>query len=326
MEIIERVIFNNLVRQQSVMLPKVGVLMVYKEAGRFDAQARRVIAPRLRVEFITETPDGYPTIIDLMMREGAQRQEDVKTLYEHWVENNCKKSDKGIKIGEVGYARLVENNSYAFEASPELQELLNPLDNYSIELQPVKSQPKEEQPRSTTTAPKPSKKRKSQNVAIVLILLALLGGWIAFDQEIFSGGEQQTKQAPQPQTQSEKQTPQQKAHDEKQQSVDTVAVSKSDSLPQAKADSTAAKPAEKIENKGRFCIIGGLYSVEANADKLIEDLGENGKYAEKLPARNNRMYVSIRRFETRAEAERFINQNHRKHPDYWILEIQNNQQ
>lgn len=326
MEIIERVIFNNLVRQQSVMLPKVGVLMVYKEAGRFDAQARRVIAPRLRVEFITETPEGYPTIIDLMMREGAQRQEDVTTLYEHWVENNCSKTDKGIKIGEVGFARSVENNSYAFEASPELQELLNPLDNYSIELQPVKSQPKEEQPQSATTTPKPSKKRKSQNVVIILIVLALLGGWIAFDQDIFSGEEPQTKQTSQQQPQSERQTQPQEVQPQKQQTADTVAVSKSDSLPQSKADTTAAKPTEKVENKGRFCIIGGLYSIEANADKLIEELGENGKYAEKLPARNNRMYVSVRRFETRAEAERFLNQNHKKHPDYWILETRNNQQ
>ncbi len=312
MEIIERVIFNNLVRQQSVMLPKVGVLMVYKEAGRFDAQARRVIAPRLRVEFITETPEGYPTIIDLMMREGAQRQEDVTTLYEHWVENNCSKTDKGIKIGEVGFARSVENNSYAFEASPELQELLNPLDNYSIELQPVKSQPKEEQPQSATTAPKPSKKRKSQNVVIILIVLALLGGWIAFDQDIFSGNKQ-PKPQPKPQIQNQQQP-------QKQQTADTVAVAKKDTLSQTAVDTTTTKPAEKVENKGRFCIIGGLYSIEANADKLIEELGENGKYAEKLPARNNRMYVSVRRFETRAEAERFLNQNHKKHPDYWILE------
>ena len=326
MEIIERVIFNNLVRQQSVMLPQVGVLMVYKEAGRFDAQARRVIAPRLRVEFITETPEGYPTIIDLMMREGAQRQEDVKTLYEHWVENNCQKSDKGIKIGEVGFARLVENNSYAFEASPELQELLNPLDNYSIELQPVNNQKKEVQTQNATAEQKPSKKRKSQNVIIILIIIALLGGWIAFDQEIFSGSKQQTEQTPQPQAPTEKQTQPQEAQPEKQEAADTVSVSKSDSLPQPKVDTVAAKPTEKIENKGNFYIIGGLYSIEANADKLIEDLGENGKYAEKLPARNNRMYVSIRRFETRAEAERFINQNHRKHPDYWILEIRNNQQ
>ena len=318
MEIIERVIFNNLVRQQSVMLPKVGVLMVYKEAGRFDAQARRVIAPRLRVEFITETPEGYPTIIDLMMREGAQRQEDVKTLYEHWVENNCKKSDKGIKIGEVGFARSVENNSYAFEASPELQELLNPLDNYSIELQPVKVQPKEEQPKNATTAPKPSKKRKSQNVVIILIVLALLGGWIAFDQDIFSG-DKQPKPQPKPQIQNQQQP-------QKQQAADTVAVAKKDTLSQTAVDTTTTKPTEKVENKGRFCIIGGLYSIEANADKLIEELGENGKYAEKLPARNNRMYVSVRRFETRAEAERFLNQNHKKHPDYWILETRNNQQ
>ena len=318
MEIIERVIFNNLVRQQSVMLPKVGVLMVYKEAGRFDAQARRVIAPRLRVEFITETPEGYPTIIDLMMREGAQRQEDVTTLYEHWVENNCSKTDKGIKIGEVGFARSVENNSYAFEASPELQELLNPLDNYSIELQPVKSQPKEEHPQSATTAPKPSKKRKSQNVVIILIVLALLGGWIAFDQDIFSG-EEQPKPQPKPQIQNQQQP-------QKQQAADTVAVAKKDTLSQTAVDTTTTKPTEKVENKGRFCIIGGLYSIEANADKLIEELGENGKYAEKLPARNNRMYVSVRRFETRAEAERFLNQNHKKHPDYWILETRNNQQ
>lgn len=316
MEIIERVIFNNLVRQQSVMLPKVGVLMVYKEAGRFDAQARRVIAPRLRVEFITETPEGYPTIIDLMMREGAQRQEDVTTLYEHWVENNCSKTDKGIKIGEVGFARSVENNSYAFEASPELQELLNPLDNYSIELQPVKSQPKEEHPQSATTAHKPSKKRKSQNVVIILIVLALLGGWIAFDQDIFSGDKQPQ---PQPQIQNQQQP-------QKQQAADTVAVAKKDTLSQTAVDTTTTKPTEKVENKGRFCIIGGLYSIEANADKLIEELGENGKYAEKLPARNNRMYVSVRRFETRAEAERFLNQNHKKHPDYWILETRNNQQ
>ena len=318
MEIIERVIFNNLVRQQSVMLPKVGVLMVYKEAGRFDAQARRVIAPRLRVEFITETPEGYPTIIDLMMREGAQRQEDVTTLYEHWVENNCSKTDKGIKIGEVGFARSVENNSYAFEASPELQELLNPLDNYSIELQPVKSQPKEEHPQSATTAPKPSKKRKSQNVVIILIVLALLGGWIAFDQDIFSG-DKQPKPQPKPQIQNQQQP-------QKQQAADTVAVAKKDTLSQTAVDTTTTKPTEKVENKGRFCIIGGLYSIEANADKLIEELGENGKYAEKLPARNNRMYVSVRRFETRAEAERFLNQNHKKHPDYWILETRNNQQ
>ena len=316
MEIIERVIFNNLVRQQSVMLPKVGVLMVYKEAGRFDAQARRVIAPRLRVEFITETPEGYPTIIDLMMREGAQRQEDVTTLYGHWVENNCSKTDKGIKIGEVGFARSVENNSYAFEASAELQELLNPLDNYSIELQPVKSQPKEEHPQSATTAPKPSKKRKSQNVVIILIVLALLGGWIAFDQDIFSGDKQPQ---PQPQIQNQQQP-------QKQQAADTVAVAKKDTLSQTAVDTTTTKPTEKVENKGRFCIIGGLYSIEANADKLIEELGENGKYAEKLPARNNRMYVSVRRFETRAEAERFLNQNHKKHPDYWILETRNNQQ
>ena len=318
MEIIERVIFNNLVRQQSVMLPKVGVLMVYKEAGRFDAQTRRVIAPRLRVEFITETPEGYPTIIDLMMREGAQRQEDVTTLYEHWVENNCSKTDKGIKIGEVGFARSVENNSYAFEASPELQELLNPLDNYSIELQPVKSQPKEEQPKNATTTPKPSKKRKSQNVVIILIVLALLGGWIAFDQDIFSG-DKQPKPQPKPQIQNQQQP-------QKQQAADTVAVAKKDTLSQTAVDTTTTKPTEKVENKGRFCIIGGLYSIEANADKLIEELGENGKYAEKLPARNNRMYVSVRRFETRAEAERFLNQNHKKHPDYWILETRNNQQ
>ena len=318
MEIIERVIFNNLVRQQSVMLPKVGVLMVYKEAGRFDAQARRVIAPRLRVEFITETPEGYPTIIDLMMREGAQRQEDLTTLYEHWVENNCSKTDKGIKIGEVGFARSVENNSYAFEASPELQELLNPLDNYSIELQPVKVQTKEEQPQSATTAPKPSKKRKSQNVVIILIVLALLGGWIAFDQDIFSG-EEQPKPQPKPQIQNQQQP-------QKQQAADTVAVAKKDTLSQTAVDTTTTKPTEKVENKGRFCIIGGLYSIEANADKLIEELGENGKYAEKLPARKNRMYVSVRRFETRDEAERFLNQNHKKHPDYWILETRNNQQ
>ena len=314
MEIIERVIFNNLVRQQSVMLPKVGVLMVYKEAGRFDAQARRVIAPRLRVEFITETPEGYPTIIDLMMREGAQRQEDVKTLYEHWVENNCSKTDKGIKIGEVGFARLIENNSYAFEASPELQELLNPLDNYSIEVQPVDKTTQVEQPKTPEPKQKSDKNRKSQNVIIVLIVLALLGGWIAFDRDIFSSDK---KPQPQPQVQNQQQSHKQ---------PDSVAVAKKDSLPQVKADTTAAKPAAKVENKGRFCIIGGLYSVEANADKLIEELGENKKYAEKLPARNNRMYVSVRRFETRAEAERFLNQNRKEHPDYWILETRNNQQ
>ena len=107
---------------------------------------------------------------------------------------------------------------------------------------------------------------------------------------------------------------------------DTVAVAKKDTLSQTAVDTTTTKPAKKVENKGRFCIIGGLYSVEANADKLIEELGENGKYAEKLPARNNRMYVSVRRFETRAEAERFLNQNRKEHPDYWILETRNNQQ
>jgi hypothetical protein len=83
-----------------------------------------------------------------------------------------------------------------------LQELLNPLDNYSIELQPVKEQPKEEHPQNATTAPKPSKKRKSQNVVIILIVLALLGGWIAFDQGIFSSDNQPQPQ-PQPQVQNQ---------------------------------------------------------------------------------------------------------------------------
>ena len=313
MEIIERVIFNNLLRQQSIVLPKVGTLMVYREVGRFDAQTRRVIAPRSRVEFIGETPENYSTIIDLMLQEGAQRQDDVKSLYEHWVAENCSKSDVGIKIGEVGFARRTAENSFEFEPSKELRDILNPLENYSIEVPLVEKTATKVDIHPQNAKKKPN--RKWQNILIIAFMVLVLVLWFCFDRNIFLEKENPMPQSVQQTVQKPK--AQVKIQDSVRTEVDTAKVNTVAKVEKPKS--------EEIKNVGRFCIIAGLYSVEANADIKIESLGEDKKYAEKLPARKNRMYVSVRRFETRQEAEKFLNQNHKAHPDYWILEIKNKQ-
>ena len=317
MEIIERVIFNNLVRQQSVLLPRVGMLIVHKESGRFDAQTRRVIAPKLSVEFESDMPEGYPTIINLMMQEGAQRLEDVKSLYEYWVTENCQKSDAGIKIGDVGFARLTSENRYTFEPSKELQDILNPLDNYAIELQAVAKPIAETTDKQPQKTKKKQQTRKWQNIVIIAVAVVALVVWYCFDRYVFSGQDNLTQQSVSQNIQQS--VPNKPIKPQQTESQDTIKTK-----PDTVKKSEPVK--EDIKNSGRFCIIAGLYSIEANADHLIETLGDNKKYAEKLPARNGRIYVSVRRFETRQEAETFLNKNRKEHPDYWILETRSNKQ
>lgn len=103
------------------------------------------------------------------------------------------------------------------------------------------------------------------------------------------------------------------------------------------ADSVAVAPTDSVESlpkevqptpsvaavKGKFLIIGGLFSEPANADRFVTDLGANSVYAEQIKRPSGNILVSVRGFDTRAQAEEYLSALREKSKaakDYWIHE------
>lgn len=91
------------------------------------------------------------------------------------------------------------------------------------------------------------------------------------------------------------------------------------------APTQSTKPVQSPQNvtKGKFLIIGGLFSEPANADRFIAALGADSVYAEPIKRPSGNILVSVRSFDTRAQAEEYLLQLRAKNKatkDYWIHE------
>jgi len=94
----------------------------------------------------------------------------------------------------------------------------------------------------------------------------------------------------------------------------------------AEAESTAvAKTTKRSKgsspNAGTYYVIGGCFSVPANADNFLRRLEEKGYEAELLvnPKKSNLLHVSFGSFLSRSEAESMLSRISAEHPGAWIL-------
>lgn len=307
MGIVETLIFNALAGRHTALLPGVGCLWVERVPA--TAKGNRLTPPRNAVRFGTREREEAESVVAMLAGAGVQEPEKA---YESWQE--ALPSERTFAIEGVGELRAGH-----FTPSAELDALLNP----SAAVKPMKLR---------------RRKRRTWPWVVLPVVLLLAGGaWFVLMCEegrewkeclvsrfcVNTGRNGADDKAVQPVENN--------VHP-----VDEAAAVAVDSLPVADtgADSAVASTSEEPaatttaatagEGGVRYVVVGGVFSVMANADKYVAQMRR--KYPdlayeyEKIPYKGGTIMValSISSDMERAQAEMRTISRATSNRDMWI--------
>ncbi len=294
MDRISVLIFNTLSARQGLSLPGIGDLHVETEPAVME-QAGVVTPPKYRVVLADENSKGLPSVVKLVATVQGTDEEQAKEQYTEWLAAAC--TEEGVVIPSVGKVQ-----DGVFVVASDLERALNP----------------------GVVSPVYLPDNVGVKRVVTWIVLAIVVGvglsvvlilWIESRSQIQGVNRMLPEEVPAVVDTTSAM----------QQSVvnDTVAdiLSATPVRPVA-ADSVSKAPKPAAPSvQGKYKVIVGTYSTEANADKFIASAKQKNDtlHYEKLPRPNGRIMVVAYASDSEQEAQRMLRTLNEIFPGSWIL-------
>lgn len=268
MQSIENIIFAELAGRREVVLPGIGTLRVERVAATRNGRA--VTAPRNVVNFSSKEREGAVSLVGLLAAAGVP---DAESVYARWVE--AQPAAGTVVVEGVGTLRAKN-----FRPSPELEAVLNP---------------------GRTDAPVRLRRRCRRlglwiPLGIIVLLACLVAGMYAVYgpdgmasiqsriAEFVCGGEGEAKRP--------EQAPEVVAPE-----APEDAPLPADSIPGGVGEEPAVKEEAAAPAGARYVVVGGVFSVDENAEKYIARMKR--KYPDleseypKMPYKGGKIMVGL---------------------------------
>lgn len=313
MNSVESIIFNALASRRTLWLPEVGTLGVVLQPARTEGKGR-LMPPFNKVEFSTKDAANAVSVVALMEQKGIA---DADNVYRKWLDGARK--GKNIAIDGVG-----ELKAGFFTPSPQLDALLNPaLESVSL---------------------KAGDKWKDVLVLVIVFAILLGGAGYWWWKTQYVGGTDVDNQIAATQQSQGVSGADNAGGSEAVTGATLPEAAAPDSIPQA-ADTTQAGNVEEspeilpaVENRPketssqqtagsanaspRYYIVGGVFSVDENAEKYIDKMRKRFPDVgyEKVAFPGGKVMVSFFSSSDSAEANRMRKQLGRQmnNGDLWI--------
>lgn len=298
---VEKLIYNVLVAREAVNLPEVGSLRVEMQAAKFLSKDKLRI-PIVRIIFSSQPLEGASSIIELISSYGQMDSDEALAYYKKWL--NASSNNGEIQIEGVG---TIKNNF--FYPSSEMNAILA-LDNGNI----IKIKPR----------------AKSLKAVFIILFLVILSGVAYY---YFSSQAAVQKQAPYTQLtpiqQTKKtpsdQTPKTKSSEDQMVKIETESgETKELNFEQVvnELDAGLKSRAEKepepksASSKGKYCVVAGVFSKEANANKFAL----SGDGYEIIQTGSSRFLVSVYNSDSEDNAISYRDNIQNMYPGAWVYE------
>lgn len=292
MDRISILIFNTLSARQGLSLPGIGDLYVETMPAVME-EAGVVTPPKYRVMLAGEGSMNLTSIVKLVATVQGMDEEQAKEQYTEWLAEAC--TEEGVVIASVGKIQ-----DGVFVVASDLDRALNPGVSSPVYL---------------------SGKVAAKRVILWIVSAIIVGVGLSVVLIVWIESRSQIQVADR--MLEEVVTVVDTAKVVKQSPVnDTVADTLSAlSAAPAAADTVqkATKPAASVQ--GKYKVIVGTYSTEANADKFIASAKKknNTLHYEKLPRPNGRVMVAAYASDSEQDALRMMRELNGTFPDAWIL-------
>ncbi len=299
---IDKLIFDKLAAGQGINLPDIGALFVERDPAKFISRSE-IRPPQNRVFFSGKRGNDFESVIDLIMAaDNVKRPEATKT-YKEWLKQA--KEGKGlIELPKVG----VLKNDF-FYPSALLHDALNPAGEEPVVL----------------------KSKGGRSKAWLIIILSLLSAAVITLFVLLAlNGTICIKSCPVTTEQTESNVDTDDATD-----VNTTAAvitadagkSAEDAIQAgleqyAQSASTAAATTDKAPAEITYHVVAGVFSNEANADKLIanDELMIGSSSYVKMPYKDNMTMVTVFSSKSKVAAYNRHIQLFCLNPDLWVYE------
>ena len=294
MDRISVLIFNTLSARQGISLPGIGDLYVETEPAVME-QAGVVTPPKYHVVLAEEGSKGSTPVVKLIATVQGMDEEQAKEQYTEWLAGAC--TEEGVVIPSVGKVR-----NGVFAVASDLEKALNPGISSPVYL-----------PDNVGI------KRVITWVVMAIIvgvgLSVVLILWIESRSQIQVADRMLSEEVPAAVVDTAK-TVQQSAVN------DTIADTSSVASVQPVASDTVHKTQAPVSTKqGKYKVIVGTYSTDANAEKFIASAKKKNDtlHYEKLPRPNGRLMVVAYSSDSEQEAQRMLKTLNEIFPGAWML-------
>ncbi len=290
-------IFNALVRHQSVYLPEIGSLEVVCDPPRM--QKRRVLTPpRNRVTF-NPHPAPYATnILTLIESSSGKKEEKCLEIYDRWFSET--QQGEGWILPSVG--NIHEGVFYPTE---ELNRIMNPAGSTSRTLRP----------RSRMTG-----WWIGSGVALLLIAAA---AWIIYAEPF---GTSAPATAPAPVAEATAPAAVDTTTQVATSPTATTATATTSTAPKATTTTTSPTSSStqgisKMSRKAGYYAVIGVYSTQQNAERFVAECRKKAPSMHYLSftMNNGKIVVFLKHATNRTELERYCREVRPTFPEIWIL-------
>lgn len=289
MRSIEKIIFNTLASRQSIGLPDVGALSVSHIAAEYVGD--EVKGPISTVIFSEEWPEGTVSIVEQIAELGVER-EVAQHNYENWL--GRANSDSGLFIKGVGVLKAGK-----FYMTKSLDRSLNPLHEDSV-------------PAERPKAGGLSRQEKTWVALIVGFVIILAAGWGFWYYFGMDGKVRNRHHEPVKISKVDESRDVKGAVDGEYDAVDDIegvegateaSGERGAAVEEGRKPSPRSTPVTARGGKENFYVVGGVFSVPANADNYIELVKKAypGAKTKKMKYKGNIM-VTLYGAETEREA------------------------
>lgn len=293
MDRISILIFNTLSARQGLSLPGIGDLYVETMPAVME-EAGVVTPPKYRVMLAGEGSMNLTSIVKLIATVQGMDEEQAKEQYTGWLAEAC--TEEGVVIASVGKIQ-----DGVFVVASDLDRALNPGVSSPVYL---------------------SGKVAAKRVILWIVSAIIVGIGLSVVLIVWI------------ESRSQIQVADRMLSEEVVAVVDTAKVVKQSPVNDTVADTLSAmsaapaaadtmqkatKPAASVQ--GRYKVIVGTYSTEANADKFIASAKKKDStlHYEKLPRPNGRVMVAAYASDSEQDALRMMRELNGTFPDAWIL-------
>ncbi len=296
MDPISMLIFNALVRRQSITLPDIGSLRVITRAPMIEKK-RVLIPPANLVVYANAEFPECTSIITLIALSGNKDEAQAWDDYNSWLATA--RVDGAIQINSVGEIR-----DGRFLATTELNEILNPVSPTPMEL-----------PRQTGIG----------QILLWAIGAIVVGGAISIgiitllDRDTFPDDKKQMTVTEAPAT-FDSSAQEQDAAIGEDAPIDNPTAGSGDGVAAETAPTPSANSVVATGQWGYYVVIGS-YSTDENANKFIGQAKETDPTLTyyKLPLGGGKTMVYTSLSASAQEAERLKNQCSTSFPDAWVF-------
>lgn len=310
MDPISTLIFNALVRRQSINLPEIGSLKVITRPPVMEKKG--MITPPLNLVIYAETenPD-FLNIVALIAQNNNQDEIQARAIYDSWLATV--RSEEVVRIDSVGEIR-----EKRFYPAPGLNEIMNPI------------------------RPEPARVPRQMEVRQIIwwVLGAIIiGGAISYgaitllNRSTYSyedeaiEWEELTPATPRTQTATDQPAATtDEAADDSEEATASAPKPTAQPAPATTAPTkpaVSASPATSTVAPGQmgYYVVVGTYSTDANANKFIAQAKQidNTLSYYKLPLDNGKIMIYTSLAATEQQAKRFKQQCAGSFPDAWIF-------